>query len=166
MLEWYNGKLLLADTLSCVNITLDHIVYKYEKNMQNLLSIWLWFHIFHFVVFAMPVLTALCTVYALSADIFVAYDTWWISFSSSYIHTDPEVSPKLKDLVIVSNRLIQPRSRQYSQYACKSHCRILSSQCIIQEITEFLLNILASFFVQPLFHALNFYIGRFHKKFD
>ena len=80
MLEWYNGKLLLADTLSCVNITLDHIVYKYEKNMQNLLSIWLWFHIFHFVVFAMPVLTALCTVYALSADIFVAYDTWWISF--------------------------------------------------------------------------------------
>ena len=35
------------------------------------------------------------------------------------------------------------------------NCWVWSSQCIIWEITEFLLNILASFFVQPLFHASN-----------
>ena len=33
-------------------------------------------------------------------------------------------------------------------------------------VHEFLLNILASFFVQPLFCALNFCIGIFHGKFD
>ena len=33
-------------------------------------------------------------------------------------------------------------------------CRIESSQGVIWEITEFLLNILVSFFFQPLFHAL------------
>jgi hypothetical protein len=35
------------------------------------------------------------------------------------------------------------------------NCRFQSSECNIQEITEFLLNILASFFVQPLFLASN-----------
>ena len=35
------------------------------------------------------------------------------------------------------------------------NCRYQSSQCSIQEITEFLLNILTSFFVQPLFLASN-----------
>ena len=45
-------------------------------------------------------------------------------------------------------------------------CRVRSSQCIIREIKEFLLNILDSFFVQPLFCALNFCIGIFHGKFD
>ena len=46
------------------------------------------------------------------------------------------------------------------------NCRFQSSQCNIGEITEFLLNILASFFVQPLFCALNLCIGIFHGKFD
>ena len=39
------------------------------------------------------------------------------------------------------------------------NCRFQSSQCNIQEITEFLLNILASFLVEPLFCALKFCIG-------
>ena len=45
-------------------------------------------------------------------------------------------------------------------------CQIESSQCIIREITEFHQNILGVFFfVLPLFHALDFYIGSFHQKF-
>ena len=39
------------------------------------------------------------------------------------------------------------------------NCRFQSSQCNVQEITEFLLNIFASFFVQPLFCALNWHIS-------
>ena len=35
-------------------------------------------------------------------------------------------------------------------------CRVRSSQCIIWEIAEFLLNTFACFFVQPLFCALNY----------
>jgi hypothetical protein len=46
------------------------------------------------------------------------------------------------------------------------NCRFRSSQCNIREITEILMNILASFFVQSLFCALNFYFGSFHQKFD
>jgi hypothetical protein len=46
------------------------------------------------------------------------------------------------------------------------NCRFQSGQCNIPEIIEFLLNILASFFVQPLFCAFNFCIGIFHGKFD
>ena len=45
-------------------------------------------------------------------------------------------------------------------------CRIGSSQCDILEITEILMNILVSFFVQPLFHACTFYFGSFYQKFD
>ena len=46
------------------------------------------------------------------------------------------------------------------------NCQFQSSQCNNREITVFLLNILASLFVQPLFCALNFCIGIFHGKFD
>ena len=46
------------------------------------------------------------------------------------------------------------------------NCHLRSSQCNIWEITEILMNMLASFFVQPLFCALNFYFGSFHQKFD
>ena len=45
-------------------------------------------------------------------------------------------------------------------------CRIGSSQYDILEITEILMNILVSFFVQPLFHACTFYFGSFYQKFD
>ena len=37
------------------------------------------------------------------------------------------------------------------------NCQFRSSQCNIWEIMEILMNILASFFIQPLFCALNFY---------
>ena len=43
---------------------------------------------------------------------------------------------------------------------------IAIQQYNIREITEILMNTLASFFVQPLFCALNFYFGRFHGKFE
>ena len=45
-------------------------------------------------------------------------------------------------------------------------CQFLSIQCNIWEITEILMDILVSFFIQPLFPALNFYIGIFHEIFD
>ena len=46
------------------------------------------------------------------------------------------------------------------------NCWFRSSQCNIREIMEILMNILASFFIQPLFCVLNFYFGSFHQKFD
>ena len=45
------------------------------------------------------------------------------------------------------------------------NCRFGSSQCDNREIMEILMNILASFFVLPLFCALNFYFGSFHQNF-